>query len=389
MAPTTHSDSYADQPPAYTTLYGVRYALNSDPDLALAEFQALTPDVRAKFAVGVAQSTSDPEVVQKLNQTSNEAAKAIAAIDTMFIELVSMLESLPYDKDRLVKDFEEIKQTYRKVVDDSRILAIESSVYAKTFDLVIVNYCADPNVSISDRKIRVQKYIDDAEEIRVKAEVMKGRYAALITDFEKFINTFSSWGQEQEGDMDQRIKDLQNKLDELANEIAKIDEVITIVWAAFSATLGIAGILIALFPPAAPFIVAAGAVIAEAQVVALIGLYGTKAKLQGDRRNIEGQIKDLEGELSRLKATRAKLEARGKADLRVFSDNILVLQNVWALAEQDAKKIRTWLEEGANNAEYPEYMRTRLERGVEAYAAMAQYLTDYANGIEGVQRRFT
>lgn len=131
-------------------------------------------------------------------------------------------------------------------------------------------------------------------------------------------------------------------------------------------------------------------------------------ELQISQRNIEAQIKDLEGELSRLKATRAKLEARGKVDLKIFSDNILVLQNVWALAEQDAKKIRTWLEQGANNAvshslfqsqsqcahqnlylqEYPEYMRTRLERGVEAYAAMAQYLTDYANGIEGVQRSF-
>lgn len=33
-------------------------------------------------------------------------------------------------------------------------------------------------------------------------------------------------------------------------------------------------------------------------------------------------------------------------------------------------------------------MRARLERGVEAYAAMAQYLTDYANGIEGAQRSF-
>lgn len=73
-------------------------------------------------------------------------------------------------------------------------------------------------------------------------------------------------------------------------------------------------------------------------------------ELQGSQRNIEAEIRDLEGELSRLKATRARLEAQGKVDLRIFSENILVLQNVWVLAEQDAKKIRTWLEEGANNA---------------------------------------
>lgn len=107
MASTKH----LDQPPAYTTLYGISYAISFDPDRALAEFQALSPDEKAKFAVGVAQSTSDPEVVRTL--TSSDAAKAIAAIDTLFVELVSMLESLPYDKDRLVKDFEEIKQVER------------------------------------------------------------------------------------------------------------------------------------------------------------------------------------------------------------------------------------------------------------------------------------
>lgn len=113
MASTKHFNSFADQPPAYTTLYGISYAISFDPDRALAEFQALSPDEKTKFAVGVAQSTSDPEVVRTLRVTSNDAAKAIAAIDTLFVELVAMLESLPYDKDRLVKDFEEIKQVER------------------------------------------------------------------------------------------------------------------------------------------------------------------------------------------------------------------------------------------------------------------------------------
>lgn len=75
-------------------------------------------------------------------------------------------------------------------------------------------------------------------------------------------------------------------------------------------------------------------------------IYPIWSVLLNEQRVTLRKIQDLE--LSKIQAIRAQLELEGQADLKTFSDYLVVIQNVRNNAQKEAKSIELWLEQGAN-----------------------------------------
>jgi len=88
-----------------------------DPEKALKDFDALTPEQKAN------------EADQEFEKASASAANAVQNIETMFVTLTVKLTSLG-DTRRLLAKLAKIKKIFRVVVNDSLTLAVTIAQYA-------------------------------------------------------------------------------------------------------------------------------------------------------------------------------------------------------------------------------------------------------------------
>lgn len=99
---------------------------NYDADKALADFNALSPEKKAKFSLGVAQAASQDDAITHFKEAANAAATAADQIDIMFVLMTAKLMSLD-DAQSFVKQFETIKgvctfRCYRAVTRSTLII---------------------------------------------------------------------------------------------------------------------------------------------------------------------------------------------------------------------------------------------------------------------------
>ncbi|KZT66204.1 hypothetical protein DAEQUDRAFT_730553 [Daedalea quercina L-15889] len=366
---------FADDPPNY------------DPAKALADFNALSSESKAKFSVGIAQAASQDDAASHFKEAASAAADAAEQIDTMFILLTAKLMSLE-DTQSFVDQFKIIKEHYRSVVKDSRELATNIAQYAESFDSVVVKFCADRTLTVERRKTKINEFITKSDEIKGSAERMQKRFKDLKDEFTKFVGSFSTWAKAREEADEKKIKELYKDISDIDDKINAMDAAMAVIGAGLGVTLGVTGLLATLFPPAAPWIVGIGLSLAGVELASLTGLAIAKCILLNEKRNKENQIRDLQDEISKLKATRTQLEEKGQTDLLTFTVNIQAISNVWVNVQNDAQDIRKWLEDGAAVADTPAYMKASLDHTVKAYASMARYLKDYANGITETVKKF-
>lgn len=118
---------------------------------------------------------------------------------------------------------------------------------------------------------------------------------------------------------------------------------------------------------------------------------------------IEGKKKERAekaDEIDKIQNARRGLEDMGSSQLTVFRDNVKVLQSYWTSMQADAREIEGWLEDGANFAAMPSYMKSALDQAVTVCmffhcycverrllipitdASMAQYMDAYAKGTQ-------
>lgn len=101
------SFSLSDRLPGYTRFADV--PPNYDPDQALADFNALTPEEQKRLANGIAIAASSQEADQEFKAASVSAAVAVDTIETLFVTLTAKLISLG-DAQEFVRVFTGIKE---------------------------------------------------------------------------------------------------------------------------------------------------------------------------------------------------------------------------------------------------------------------------------------
>ncbi|KZT66205.1 hypothetical protein DAEQUDRAFT_768233 [Daedalea quercina L-15889] len=366
---------FADVPPNY------------DPDKALADFNALSSNQKKGFSSGMAKAASRKDATPQFEQAANAAADAAKNVDEMFVSLTAKLMSLE-DTESFVEKFNVIKQHYRDVVTDSHGLAVDIAQYAESFDKIVVKFCADTTLTVERRKKKIEEFIAKGDDIKSKAGTMDGRFTDLIDEFTDFVGSFKDWAKTREEADQKKIKQLLKEIGEITETIGKIDTAMKVIAGALALTLPITGILAVCFPPAAPFIIGIGCAIAGVELGSLTGLAIARNILLNQKATKEGQITDLQNEISKIKAARTQLEERGQADLNTFTVNIRAISGVWVHVQNDAQAIHKWLQDGADDADQPDYMKASLEEAVAVYTAMATYLKNYANGVTSTVQMF-
>lgn len=84
---------------------------------------------------------------------------------------------------------------------------------------------------------------------------MDTQFKDLKDAFAEFTGSFSTWAKDKEAEDEQSIKDLYADIARLDKLIGEIDAAILAVASNLAATLPVTAILVAFFPPAAPFII--------------------------------------------------------------------------------------------------------------------------------------
>lgn len=84
---------------------------------------------------------------------------------------------------------------------------------------------------------------------------MDGRFTGLIDEFTKFVGGFKEWAKKREEADQAKIKKLLEEIATITKSITDIDTAMKIIGGTLALTLPITGILAALFPPAAPWII--------------------------------------------------------------------------------------------------------------------------------------
>ncbi|KAJ7159194.1 hypothetical protein C8R43DRAFT_881868, partial [Mycena crocata] len=245
------------------------------------------------------------------------------------------------------------------------------------FDKIIIKFCADSSISVEERRTKIKKFIAEAHDFKLAASATKDNFTNLIDQFTGFASSFSHWAEAQEAADRTQIDALNKEIAKLAATIAELRGALLAMAGVMGITLIATGLLSIFFPVA----LAWGVGIAGLELTSVAGIGIAIAVLENDRATDLREVQRLGDEIDRIESARADLQKAGEDDLKIFHDNISILGQTWEDVRLDAEKIQGWLEEGADDANYPEYMKESLEEGVQIYSRMAQYLENYAHGV--------
>ncbi|KAJ7106884.1 hypothetical protein C8R43DRAFT_1140435 [Mycena crocata] len=321
---------------------------------------AETPPDKAKFSKGIARAASREEA-----------------------KLKSKLLGLGFNDEKFVSTLGDIQQTFRDITADSHSLAIRIAQYAESFDKIIIKFCADSSISVEERRTKIKKFIEEADDFKLAASATKDNFTNLIDQFTGFASSFSHWAEAQEAADRTEIEAL-NK--EIADITAKINE-LTKAMSAIGIVAGLTLLGTAILAVYFPQFVIYGLALESIELVTVAGIAAGIADLMSKRSEKSAKLQTLAAEVNQIESARADLSKVGNDDLQIFQANVGLLGHIWEDVRADAVKIEEWLEKGADNAEYPEYMKDALEQGVQVYNMMAKYLDDYAHGVAESLRR--
>ncbi|KAH8112493.1 hypothetical protein DFH11DRAFT_1785972 [Phellopilus nigrolimitatus] len=349
----------------------------------------LTPAEQAAFTVGVAKTLSSQDAALELKTVSADAAASSSGIETMFISLTSTLASIdakniPPKEGAFVPRFKIINQEFLQVMRDSKDLAVKISVYGLRFDSVIIPICKDQSLTTEQRKAKLDEFINDANIFTEETATMEERFDNLKNNFATFSSSFGVWASDKEGADTERLEQARKELDQLKEELSRLKAALIAIGSIAAASLPVTGVLTYLSGPFAMFVFLGGLIFAGLSTVTVLGLaiaYAAKAdQVEAKQELIDALVQSI----NNIKATREKLGLLGTENLTLFNQNISAIALLWKTAHNDALEIKKWLENGAEDADMPEYMLLSVNEAVSIYKTMAGYLRDYADGITSV-----
>ncbi|EWG50799.1 hypothetical protein FVEG_16693 [Fusarium verticillioides 7600] len=328
-----------------------------------AKFPLKTERQKEDFALGIASATSSDDFKPQITSASSSASRAANEVARIFQKL--HLKILEVDR-----------------VHESGFAKVLLKHKDVGFDDIVIKFCADKSISIPDRENKIQEFIDTAEGFKKDSSLLDSRFQDLITDFSTFVDGFSEWAKDKEKELSDKIKKVEEEIKALKKKLVDL-KIARDVFALIGASiLPILAILLEVFKPAAIPILIAGLIAAGVTMAIIIGLLVAIQLIEHELEMKEDEKKKLEDQKELIRATRTELVTLGSESLLSFKLSVSVLSGYWQRSVLDATEIKSWLQKGARDAEEPKYMKDNLNNAVTVYSVMAQYMEEYARGVE-------
>ncbi|EHA25169.1 hypothetical protein ASPNIDRAFT_54032 [Aspergillus niger ATCC 1015] len=344
-----------------------------------------TDQQKADFAVGAGQHLSSEEGQNGMAQAGTAASQASFDIDKRLIDIQQKLAVIDQRYNEGFADtIAGIRQDYNQVLQNSRNLAADISQNGKSFDKIIIKYCADSDIAIEDRKAKVKTFISNTNGFEATAKDIQEQYSNVKSKFSSFVETYSTWAEDKEGELTQQIADLEEEIRSLTQELNSIEAAQKVMAALAGAAIPIAGALGTIFEPVKPLILVmqiGGLIFAGVALAASIGLLIAAERVKNKINQKTFEKEDLEQLLENIRSARQDLQGMQQSGLLSFQACLDVLPQYWNSTVQNAESIHDWLEKGAETTARPMYMNLNVEKGVASYNSTAVYLDNYARGL--------
>ncbi|KAI1639324.1 hypothetical protein F4809DRAFT_638798 [Biscogniauxia mediterranea] len=342
-----------------------------------------TEQQKADFVVGAGQHLSSEEGQDSAAQAGLAASQAAVDVDNQLLDIQSQLAVLDQSYHKGFADtVASIRKEYNQVLQDTRLLAADIAQKGRSFDVILVQYCADSNYPIDERKSRVASFISDISKFESTSQDIQQKFETVKTKFASFVETFTSWANGKEGELTDKIEQLVKEIRELNNTLNTIKAAQTSMAALAAAALPAAVALGTVLEPLKPIILIGGLIVAGVSLAASIALIIASERVQHQINDKTSEKEDLEKELERIRNARQQLQSvqLQKGGLPVLQDCIDVLPEYWKCTLRDAQSIHGWLEQGGETQARPMYMSLNVEKGIKSYDSTAAYLEKYSRG---------
>lgn len=366
-----------------------KQVLTSNTETKAISPATVTDEQHAAVAQGMVDAMKSNLGSAFIKTAATNARNAVKAIDAMFTHVLSELSSIDSKYSTLTpkegpfaKRLDAIRMEYQSIVDDSRTLAIKIAQYGKQFGSMIVPFSQEKDIPLEERRQKVQEFITRATQFETDSGVINTRFQNVKAAMTTFTGTFSNWAQERENAIGSEIADLQNQISDLNDEINAKTIAMIALGAVAGASLPITGVIAACCGPAAPVVMLVGCLVAFATAGTAIGLCFKISSLKDQRAQKQRDIDKLNIEKKGIQDTRAKLNSLKDEQLATFKDNVDVLATFWQCAKGDAQKVLEALQSADSYAKYPKYLMIQLNEANSIYEILAQYLEEYAKGVD-------
>ncbi|KAH8106624.1 hypothetical protein DFH11DRAFT_1232198 [Phellopilus nigrolimitatus] len=359
--------------------------LSSNPH----EMPVLTDEQKAAFSLGVAKTISSPEAADKFKEAAVKASAACKAIEIMFTNLTVELakidaKNIPPKEGPFVPRLARLNQEYLRAVHLSKDLAVKISVYGQQFDTVIIPFCNDESQSTEERLKKITQFINEADTFSKDTGAIDDSFDNIKNDFTAFIGSFGDWASDKEGADTKELEQLRRDLKKMNTEISDLRSNLTVFSGIATAALPVVQAMLSITGPLVPFVIIGGLLVAGIGAVFMFNIITTINSRNNEVSAIQARIDDLVESVNDIKVTHEKLKLLGTENLQLFNQNIPVIVSLWRSAHNDALEIKAWLEGSAKGVDKPLYMEKSVYEAVSIYKTMADYLRQYADGIESV-----
>ncbi|KAF5857398.1 hypothetical protein ETB97_005890 [Aspergillus alliaceus] len=336
------------------------------------------------FSIGIAKTASSAEAKPYIKPAASSAARAAKEISSIFQQVgLEIVQVDDIHKSNFTTPLQKVQKEYQDVLSDSRLLAVDISQYGSSFDKVIITFCAEGSIPVSERKEKIKQYIQKAVQLEQNAKNIDNRFEDVVQSFSHLVNSFSDWAKDKEGKLTDQIKKLDEELKDLNKKLSRLQSAQAAVTAYGGYATSIAGIIAGLVPPPFSLITAIGGMLAAgASIAVVIGLMIAINNVKEEIEDKTNEKRSLEKDLEKLRQTRQDLVLLGNSSLPSFRSNVQILTGYWKMTIKDAKDIQVWLEKGAQTTDQPQYMKLNLNNAVKSYEVIGQYLLEYAEGVE-------
>ncbi|KAJ4397173.1 hypothetical protein N0V93_001397 [Gnomoniopsis smithogilvyi] len=353
----------------------------------LTDAPTLTDDQKSKYANKVVDIITSPEGDAALKATMFAATAAVKSTEDAFnslqVELVQIDAKFTSPTTgafapRLVA----IHTRWKSAVEDSKSLATRIGSYADRFSVVILPLVTDQSETAEFKRQKLDEFIAKAQEFEAQSLSMTSAYSGVLDDFTTLTASFATWASEQTVQLNKNLTKALEEMSELQDKLADNQKKLIGVGAGAALTLPITAVAAMLTGPAAPFVIVAGLIAATALTATAIVLATQATSIRHDITNKQAEIDGYKKEIQDLDVARENLVKLGKVDLALLRTNIAALSQIWVLAKTDAVRAQEALKEASLDVGWKKQFPVDVDKVMNIYKVMGQYLLAYAEGIE-------
>ncbi|KAF5594789.1 hypothetical protein FPANT_4766 [Fusarium pseudoanthophilum] len=353
----------------------------------------LTPEDVAKFHEKVQKDLTDPATLELFKTAARDAVTAYKELDQKFASIYTQLAKIDSENnltstDQFLPKFADIQNSWRQVLKDSRTLAADVSVYAKSFDTTIIPVVADSTLDVKSKLAIMDAAKQNTEGYHGRADDIKTRLEKVVDDFLKFTGEFGKWGQKTEGDINKQIETAQKEQQALLDHLKSLTG--RFIGFGIGAGIGILAIVGGFFAgPLAPIFFVAGALLTIGFGTGLIATGIDYSNTNDALTAKKNEIDSLNAKVSSIQSARTTLQTTLNDDVAYIKDHMDAITGVWGYLMDDTEQIRKWIESGEsieNIDTLPPAIKinlvgNQLSSAVALYTKIGEYLSEYSSGM--------